>query len=110
MRERSGSRTTLLLNLLDPDCSVQKQIKCKILILNGIEPKFTQLGAFWKGCVLGKEGRVRECSVGGESWKKGEWASLINQVGYSKSPCYRVSGTPITEWVQMPVVYTILLL
>lgn len=42
---------------------------------------------------------VRKCSAGGESWKEGGWANLINQVGYPIGPCSRIPATPTTGCV-----------
>ena len=91
MRERSGSREPLLVNPLDPDYSIEKQIKCKILILNGVQAKFIQLEGLLEG-LRSLKGRkwVRKCSAGGGSQKEGGWDNLINQVGSSKSMCKRM--------------------
>ena len=80
MRERSGSGETLLINSLDPDCSIQKQIKCKILILNGVQPIFIQPEGFLEG-VRSLKGRkwVRKGSTGGGSQKEGGWDTVTDQ-------------------------------
>lgn len=102
MREMTGLQNNTSLQSSDLDCSVQKQSKCKRLILNGIEPKFTQLQGFLEGLCSLKE-RVRVCSAGGEAWKKGRWATLewdtpnLPMMGYQE-PLLQ------SEWVLMPMV------
>lgn len=80
MRERSGSGETLLINSLDPDCSIQKQIKCKILILNGVQPIFIQPEGFLEGVhSLKRRKWVRKGSTGGGSQKEGGWDTVTDQ-------------------------------